>query len=476
MAKRKRNTRGKAPAFDPAAECDAANAALHAAETIPDTLHALARGSWTAYNGGPCPPERFPDVEALQAYAVRIEAETWAAFASIYARLWQALDGEKILPERIAAEVSRGAAAGELPNLELAFDMWRQLPEAERGKHPLAPIVRDWQAGYGRPVEANMRPDPIFPGPLLITDRKTTTGYLMQAQAPGTGTTGYLAGFGPGPDGAPELMPGALPLQLYDLGAAGKAAGKRGRGAPLALRLFVEAVLAVPLTARTGRGRVMLPAIRWGELLENLYPGTAANWKAHKHLEAMLRAFASLDSPEALIPWQNEAGGWQARRVVVVEDRPISGHRSEWVRFSVNLPPGSERGPLIDMPALRRAGVVSDTAYRLSLALSALWNMPGRLRFPVPGKRRGAWLQVRDFAKYPEITLPQLVAFAYPQDSGEANPDILYNRRRKAKAALTYLADVDFCRVQPAPVEGRGPWRIMPGEAWAGWSESGGGD
>ena len=473
MAKRKKKGPGKAETFDPAAECDAAEAALHAAETVPDVLRALARGAWTADNGGPCPPERIPDTEALEGFAPRFGAGVWAEVARIVSRIYAA-KGEQVDAAKGAAEFASWAAQGELVQLDYLDEMWRTLPEADRGKHPVAVIVRAWQNEYGRPVDANRRNDPIFPGPLLITDRKTTTGYLMQVQVPGTGRTGYLAGFGPGPDGAPELMAGALPLQMYDLGAGSKAAGTRGKGAPLALRLFVESVLAVPLTARTGRGRVMLPAIRWGELLENLYPGTAANWKAGKHLEAMLRAFNSLDSPEALIPWQNEAGGWQARRVVVVEDRPITGHRSEWVRFSVNLPPGSEQGPLIDMGALRRAGVVSDTAYRLALALSALWNIPGRLRFPVPGKRRGMWLQVRDVARYPEITLAQLVAFAYPQEAGEANPDILYNRRRKAKAALAYLASVHFCRVEPAPVDGRGPWRIMPGEAWAGWSEAGG--
>ena len=63
----------------------------------------------------------------------------------------------------------------------------------------------------------------------------------------------------------------------------------------------------------------------------------------------------------------------------------MSGHRSERVQLAVDLPPGSGKGPLIDRPALRAAGVVSAPAYRLALSLSALWRQPGKAGAGISG-------------------------------------------------------------------------------------------
>ena len=51
-------------------------------------------------------------------------------------------------------------------------------------------------------------------------------------------------------------------------------------------------------------------------------------------------------------------------------DVPRSGHLDDYIQFAVDLPPGCERGPLIDRPLHIRAGALSAAKYRLALSLS----------------------------------------------------------------------------------------------------------
>ena len=71
----------------------------------------------------------------------------------------------------------------------------------------------------------------------------------------------------PGVDGTSEtgIVRPALPLLLFD--GAGLASMTQGRGAPLALRLFVEAVLTVPRDQRSGVTRIALTLRDWRDWL-----------------------------------------------------------------------------------------------------------------------------------------------------------------------------------------------------------------
>ena len=64
----------------------------------------------------------------------------------------------------------------------------------------------------------------------------------------------------------------ALPLALYDLGI-GDAVERRGHGAPLALRLWVESVLSVRMADRM-RDRPVVMTVTLRDLLRRLYPST----------------------------------------------------------------------------------------------------------------------------------------------------------------------------------------------------------
>ena len=92
---------------------------------------------------------------------------------------------------------------------------------------------------------------------------------------------------------------------------------------------------------------------------------------------------------------------------------PRDGRLDDWVQFVVDLPPGSERGALVDRTALRKAGVESAPSYRLALSLAFWWHDPGKMRTPTQrgGKGRGKlWRQTRQVERYPVVTDAELIA------------------------------------------------------------------
>lgn len=339
-------------------------------------------------------------------------------------------------------------------------DIWAKreaIPKSQRPGWPLGPIVAAWQK-KPQPIQAEDRKDPIFPASLVMVKNEHRQGRLfsMPAHTRPTGRDGamYLPGFAPGePDGGP-ITP-ALPLALYDLGVGQY--DKSHRVSSLALRLFVEPCLSVPLDKR-GHGPVLLPPERFGDFLKRLYPAGAKNWN-HRQLGPLLAAFAALESPQARIPWQDpKTGRGGARRVVIPRDIPRSGRLDDWVQFAVDLPPGGERGPLVDRPALIKFGATSATQYRLALSLSFHWYDPGRIQYPIA--KGGPWRLSRDGRQYPEVSDEELVAMAFPAGGQTRFRGQLY----RAKKALEALIEEGFVLVASQR-------RIYPGGQWAGWGE-----
>ena len=164
-----------------------------------------------------------------------------------------------------------------------------------------------------------------------------------------------------------------------------------------------------------------------------------------------------LDSFEARVPWRHPLGGESTRKVVIPLDVPRVGRADDWIRFGVHLPPGSERGALVDRRALRIAGANSAPAYRLALSLSFEWHRPGTTRQPVRRSRSIVhWRQVRTASRYPVLSHDAPLAWTYPAGHGVAR-----NAMKRARAALDYLARIGFAetvqdgehlRVRPVPI------------------------
>lgn len=166
----------------------------------------------------------------------------------------------------------------------------------------------------------------------------------------------------------------------------------QGRGAPLALRLFVEAVLTVPRDQRSGVTRIALTLRDWRDWLwANGGVSLAKAWPRLKRALVLVH--------NARIPWHDaDVGGlWSAVRVVNVPRGAVC--LDDHLVFDVELPPGSDRGPWVNRPRLRLWGMHSAPAYRAMLGLATLWNTYGTTRV----KRRGRMVTTRIRATRPTV-------------------------------------------------------------------------
>ena len=165
----------------------------------------------------------------------------------------------------------------------------------------------------------------------------------------------------------------------------------RGPAAPLPLRLFVEAVLAVPMDSRTSHTPVSM-RVTLREMLAWPYPNPRKP-RPNEYWPRLLAAFEALESPAARIPWYAlETGQGGLRRIVNISDIPRGpGNMDDLTSIIVDLPPGSGNGPQVS-DNLRYWGVKSAAGYRALLNLAYRWFEPGRTHSPVGQGRRRRWV------------------------------------------------------------------------------------
>lgn len=378
---------------------------LTTAHTLPEIMTALAHAAWTQnHQGEPLASHRIPTVEslaewlgemrettdALDGMEITRRIEGLAAVCMGRADLVATLTAPTRTPKRsvltieIDPEVdvelpvlrdSLPAEASELgQTITEVHGIWREYGVEMNVGHPYQPMVEAWQVLAPVPARWDGRDHPVLPGP-LATVRYEHRSEGDQAHLPfdwdalGAVPVGdpddqaWLPGLAPEPSG---LVP-SLPLILWD--AAGGMSLARGRGAPLALRLWVEAMLAVPNGKRHWRATRVTCTLR--DLVEGLWPN--GSYRRSKDLPKLVHALRIVD--QARIPWDDGRSLWRTVSLTSVPrdmralDTPIV--------FDVSLPPGSGQGPLIHRPTLRRYGVESAPAYRAYLSLCWYWDHYG---------------------------------------------------------------------------------------------------
>ena len=359
-----------------------------------------------------CPPDQIPTEsdlcaflelpETLAVLAPLIESDA-AGFAVVSHH--PAPDQLTVLAGGLA-EDEDGRLTPPLLGIETAHARWLALEP--RPEHPLLPLVKAWQA-RPTPVEPNTRPDRTLPARIAMIDpgdRRagglfTPAMHSLDGQPP-------LPGFG-------EYMPKSTPalyLQLYDLGV-GKVAGERGgHAAPLALRLWVEAILSVGLSDRL-RNHPVAMDISLRDLLAKLYPNRRPS--PAEYWPRLMAAVEALDSEQARIPWEDPVTGRGGlRRVVSMGDIPRgAGALDDLVTLIVHMPPGAHEGPIVS-PNLPQWGVKSAAAYRALIGLAFRWWHPGVTRLPVGRGKRRHWYQSDNPKHYDKLTDAEAVALCFP--------------------------------------------------------------
>ena len=363
---------------------------LTTAETDADVLEAVARWAWWETHGTECPSHRIPRPADLTVWLNLDEcpppamAEAGELLAAVAAgrpatdpppRCWDWRPAPATLGPHLTAW---GADTPDSPygvTLSTAnvHRWWRDLPEP-RPRHPAAPLVAAWQRWAAVAVVVDRQPRAILPASLRDADRDDARLPVnLDRVTPLGPVREYEQGYLPGLEPPPSLVPPVPWLTLYDLTAVGPIQ-TRGRGAPLAQRLFVEMLTAVHRADR-GPWAVATP-VTLRELFAWCWPryfdAKAGRWRGgyqrNKHLVPLRRALVELDNMRIV------HGGWE-RRLIRVDDLPTEATAlDDAVRFHVRHLPGSDRGPMIDRSSARRWGVVSAPVWRATIRLAYLWD------------------------------------------------------------------------------------------------------
>ncbi|MCY4416240.1 MAG: hypothetical protein OXE87_08030 [Chloroflexi bacterium] len=343
-------------------------------------------------------------------------------------------------------ELHDGVIAAEGLKISIGdlWDVYRGAVDAGADvRWPLAPLVNAWQQ-RPRPVEPNRRlTDRVIPARLAMAETSNNPRLLFSPAAHAE----Y------GPDGKQLVMPGfanvdtpspALPLALYDLGAGPTISP--GRGAPLALRMFVESVLSVPMQERE-RGQPVAMSVSLREFLKWLYPTRTPS--PAEYWPRLMAAVEALDSWDARVPlYDPQTKRNELRRVVSVGGIPRGpGALDESVRIIVDLPPGSGNGPQVS-DNLRQWGVKSAPAYRLLINLAYQWHNPGVTIIPIGKGKTRHWVQVNDPDRYSYIRDDDLVALAFPS-SAVQNRRVLLQR---TKSVVTQLRESGELRIMDGKI------------------------
>lgn len=261
-----------------------------------------------------------------------------------------------------------------------------------------------------------------------------------------------LPGLGPDYDEyGGEFLASVLPVELYTT---------RGKGAPLDIRMGLEAIFDALGRGRAG-GRV--PAVPWRHLLERIYPGAKVSGYARRAWPGLNRALDLLEKGNRWsLPIANGKGGWERWRVVVPAPRPLTGHPSERIGWTVTVPDtiNPALGSIHNRHIIQAAGAVSTQRLALTSGLPVLWDRPGDLRREV----RGEWQQVDNPAAYPLLSLRSVVSLMYP--GGVPGRKRWRELEDEARNLLDWLATVGYATWTTEP----GGRRIMPGADWPGWT------
>ncbi len=233
----------------------------------------------------------------------------------------------------------------------------------------------------------------------------------------------------------PYLLPPAPVLTVGGPLAIADAAGIRslapGRGAPLAQRLFIELLLAVPRPAIEMGSPVTL-RLPLRDLARDLWPGGARTWDRTRDLPRIAAALAVVHNATIgyrradgrLAPWQPIA---VRTPLLMWEGRP--GGSGRWVTYpapldyelevDVRTPADGQFGPRVHVPTLRALGLASGPAYRAYLSLAWHWFAA---REPSGYGVEPSALDGRDLQRWPVLGPRDLAALCFPADAYRGDP------------------------------------------------------
>ena len=382
--------------------------------------------------------------------------------------------------------------------LVLACEIWHALGQPAY-RHPIIPFIQAWFDSRPLGVKAEHRRRGILPK--QVAYRYTS---LPGLDIPGPGPS-------PGMVPAPEqgFLPGLIPdrpplptlLALYDRAGGRSAAG--ATPAPLEMRFFTTALMALPTSARDGQLHELPFTV--GEIVEDWLNWKTKNYRAKGTYTglALQRALTIVRNMCIEMPRQDGRrgpGGWYYPIIVSAGQ---GWDLTSKIALAMRLPDGSGVGPQVDRAMLSYLGNLSGPSYRAYLGLCCEWDRVGshngRLIRPTqPKVLRAPGGQVIDSAgrilhsqggvpvytphdkravttgerepnparvRYPEYDASGLLALCFHEhvlDMPSKKRAVYHSRARRAVEMIESSGGCVIERLGDNPRTGSLPWRIMP--------------
>ena len=409
--------------------------------TTPDILETVAKAVQPIEEGGPPPltptePEIVESLTDLDANALSESRCRLSAVLGPSAR-WSSRD----LPARLVGEYDAQDGVLEM-GLEEIHSRWTGMPAGHRPRHPLGPLVLAWQKSP-HSITPERRRRGIVPSSFATRiSRVEQIGcpiFDPPTGLPGPGVPSSKLTPVPFPGLEPDAPPQpALIFGLFDHAAETSTLANGRMGA--APRIFVEAVLGVPVDARDGRPYRCVYDVK--EIVAHWLGWEPRNYRpSHPDYGGILRS-ACEELRSICVPVGTKGGFYYPLML---------GAGTGWglhdrLEFIARLPP-SRVGPPVDREMLRRLGNDAP-AYRAYLSLIFDWDRfggrNGRLIKPtVPVVNRGADGVILDHRNRPvtgkggkpvraHIVFPGSRSVRYNQNSTQGYGD----RAGRVKVAL----------------------------------------
>lgn len=424
---------------------------LMKADSPGEILAALANAIWVGNGGkGECPARLVPSLADIW--------QQWQAAESVSASDQCTRSLQKILPGAewgvyrfkthgekkghfgMVAIRTNGASPGvaHVPNVHR---LWRNMDKKERPKHPLGPIVRDWQAAQAIPVKRENRKDKGILPAITIAG-----GLPAQERVRGMALTGAIEA----PTGSLPTIgePDALRVPLLELvDATGVPIRSKGRGAPLPMRILAKAIMSVRPDDRI-RGPVEI-VTTVDDFIEAFFP---RHYRPSRHWPQIAAALREVHG--STIPMED---GWRWRILSLITEPPDhykEAHLNREIVFNLNLPSGSKKGPILDLPLLDEMGRTSSSMFRAHIAVNTLNWLKGR-RVP-QHKGRGIWSWSRNPEHYPVFDRETRRRLSYGEE------DVGNRSRRDQDEAWENQPKHEVLKNQRDAKTGSRGWRFIP--------------
>ena len=324
--------------------------------------------------------DEVPSVEALHEWTGRaplavLEAvsDALGALVPVAGARWQVTQANLPFPYTGAVEerigfVALDAGGNLVDRLSLlaVHARWKAAAGAEV-EHPIVVLVEGWLEGRPKPVEPYT---PTSRASLPRLHRVTAAeARTLPALPDSEGARPALPDIEvPGVRGCPSWL-----LRMFDA-ASGSLGRPRHGGAPWPMRLFIGALIHLPIPARDGGVHSFQVATE--EVIAWLHPDGWANRRRDWHR-----------LPEALFAlndrhWYLPVPGFGYVKLVTATVIPETPG-DPFVEFTVRVPASAAHGARIDWPRLCRYGVHSALMYRAYLSVSALLDHSARRGHPI---------------------------------------------------------------------------------------------